>query len=165
MRVISLFLLVLLAGCSDNDPSEYTGRTISYDLYAGSDSGVPGSVEFRERIDASIDVIITLDQLQGEAMLPAHLHFGDLSMENNPQAAMLNDYDVSSGKSVTNLRQLADDSEFSFEKIPEFDGCIKVHLAHSGDDYNVIVAAGNIGANESLGFNLQSIAICSPDLN
>jgi hypothetical protein len=171
MRILTGFFILfglsaISLSCSENNTpeSDYTGQSLTYDLNAGSEGGVPGTVEFRERVDKSIDIIIKLDKMSGDAMLPAHLHFGDLSIADNPQAAMLNNYDVAKGESITNIRQLADDTPFTFDRVTEFDGSIKVHLAHSGDDYNVIVAAGNIGSNESLGFNLQSIGICSPDL-
>ena len=168
MRIPSLLLLVVFItfSCSENDSPEndYTGRTISYELYAGNDAGIPGTVNFKERLDKSVDIIITLDELDGEGMLPAHLHFGDLSESDNPQAALLNSYDVEKGISITNFSQLADDTTFPFERIEGFNGSVKVHLGQTGDDYNVIVAAGNIGTNESLGFNLESIATCSPDL-
>ena len=163
---VSTLVIILMFGCSEKDTpeSDYTGRSISYDLYSGNTAGVPGVVEFKERTDKSIDIIITLDDLDGKGMLPAHLHFGDLSEADNPQAALLNSYDVEKGSSITNIKQLADDTTFPFERVENFDGCVKVHLGHSGDDYNVIVAAGNIGTNESLGFNLSSVSVCSPDL-
>ena len=168
MRLFSSLIILsfILHSCGDSDTpqSDYTGRSVSYALFAGYDGGVPGTVEFKERVDKSVDIIIRLDDLEGDARLPAHLHFGDLSEADNAQAAMLNVYDVQKGESLTNLRELADDTLFPFDRVSDFDGSIKVHLGPTGDDYNIIVSAGNIGANESLGFNMQSMSICSPDL-
>lgn len=164
--VLLAFLMIAFSACTDNDSPEtpYSGRSATYDLYAGYETGVPGTVEFRERKDLTVDIIIRLDDLEGDASLPAHLHFGNLSVADSPQAALLNNYNVAEGESITNIRVLADESEFTFERVADFDGSVKIHLGHTGDDYDVIVSAGNIGNNTSLGFNLQSIGICSPDL-
>ncbi len=162
-----VLVLAMMFSCSESESpqSEYTGRTISYELYAASDNGVPGIVEFKERIDKSVDVIITLGDLEGSAMFPSHLHLGDLSNPDAPQAVLLNDYDVEKGVSLTNISRLADETPFSFDSVENFDGSVKVHLGNYGDAYNTIVSAANIGKNESLGFNLQSVSVCSPDLN
>jgi hypothetical protein len=167
MRILSFLLVITgLLSCSESETpeNEYSGKSISYSLFSGNDQGVPGTVEFKEKVDGSLDIIITLEDLSGDAMLPVHLHFGDLSNPEAPQAALLDSYIVEKGVSKTNISFLADDSPFTFDRVAQFDGSIKVHLSHVGDDYNVIVAAGNIGSNESKGFNLETLSVCSPDL-
>ena len=152
--------LLFSCGSDSNENDLYTGESVTYSLFSGSDVGSAGEVEFRERKDGSVDIIITLDAFSGSGKYPVHLHYGDLSNPDAPQATLLDDFDGKTGKSITNIRQLADESAFDLNRAKSFDGSIKIHLDYTGPDYDVIISAGNIGSNESKGFNLQSIANC-----
>jgi hypothetical protein len=50
-----------------------------------------------------------------------------------------------------------------FEEFKQLNGHIKIHLADSGPDYQVILTAGNIGKNDntSAAFSPSSITICA----
>jgi hypothetical protein len=43
------------------------------------------------------------------------------------------------------LTQLADETTVTYQEIVGLDACIKVHLAGSGPDKDIILAGGNIG--------------------
>lgn len=164
LRFIALLTFVVFIGCSSEETpvNEYTGNEISYSLFSGSEIGTAGAITFRERTDRSVDVIVTLDNsFQGD--YPVHLHYGDLSNPDAPQATLLADYNGDQNVSVTNISMLADETPFTFEKVNNFDGSVKIHLGRTGPDYDVIISAGNIGSNASKGFNLEGIANCSED--
>jgi hypothetical protein len=159
--ILLMFPALLLACSPDEETNQYSGKIITYSLFSGSEAGSAGEVQFKERTDESIDVIVKLDQYTGNENFPVHLHFGDLSNPDAPQATLLSNFDGEKGESRTNIVRLADESLFTFDRIPGFNGSVKIHLADTGPDYDVIISAGNIGSNEIKGFNLQSIAVCS----
>jgi len=111
-----------------------------------------------------VDILVTLNTFSGSGSYPVHLHYGDLSDPDAPQATLLSNFDGDKGQSLTTISTLADESAFTFDRVSDFDGSIKIHLAATGPDYDVIISAGNIGSNEIKGFNLQSIANCSDDV-
>ncbi len=158
--LILIFPAVFLACSTSEETDPYTGNTMSYSLFSGSDVGSAGEVQFMERKDKSVDVIVKLDQYSGKENYPVHLHYGDLSDPNAPQATLLSNFDGENGQSITNIVRLADESLFTFDRVEDFNGSVKIHLADTGPDYDVIISAGNIGSNEIKGFNLQAIAIC-----
>ncbi len=164
IRLFALLTLAAFMGCSSDDASvnKYTGKEISYSLFSGSEIGTAGAVTFKERSDRTVDVIVTLDNsYQGN--YPVHLHYGDLSIPDAPQATLLADFDGEKNMSITNLSVLADETPFTFDSVDGFDGSVKIHLGRSGPDYDVLISAGNIGSNVSKGFNLEGIANCSED--
>ena len=167
MKKLLIFILpVFFLACTSSEETKdiYTGESVSYSLFSGSDVGSAGEVEFKERTDGSVDVIITLDQYNGRESFPVHLHYGDLSNPDAPQATLLSNFSGEKGQSITNVKTLADESLFTIERARNFDGSIKIHLGDTGPDYDVIISAGNIGSNESKGFNLQGIAVCGEDI-
>ncbi|MFC3414374.1 hypothetical protein [Algoriphagus hitonicola] len=104
-------------------------------------------------------------QLEGargdsETNYPAHLHFGNYTEADTPIAFMLDPVSASNLKSSTILEQLSDGSRLTFDEVSGFDGHIKVHLAADGPDYEVILAAGNIGLNAGADFKLDEMAVC-----
>jgi hypothetical protein len=157
-------MFIFSCGSDSEENNIYTGETITYSLFSGSEVGSAGQVEFRERTDGAVDVIVTLDFFTGGGKYPVHLHYGDLSNPDAPQATLLSDFDGNTGKSVTTISVLADETPFTFQNVKNFDGSIKMHLANTGADYDVIISAGNIGSNESKGFNLESIANCGQEV-
>ncbi len=163
-KVFILLLTVAVFGCSGEEPAidEFTGNEISFSLISASEYGSAGSVSFMERTNGSVDVIVTLDN-DFPGNYPVHLHYGDLSVPDAPQATLLSDYNGDAGKSITTISTLADESPFTFDRAKSFDGSIKVHLAGSGPDYDVIISAGNVGSNSDIPVDLQGIANCGED--
>ncbi len=151
-KIACIALLAGLAGCSPNEQeinidSKYTGNEAVYALTSASAYNMSGTVTFRERKDNSTDVEIALNGIKGtSALFPVHLHLGDVVTDDAAIAAMLQPVDDKTGKSLTNLRQLADESSINFTNLTELDACIKIHLSFTGEAQNVILAAGNIGS-------------------
>jgi hypothetical protein len=88
---------------------------------------------------------VTLNGTSGNLQHPVHLHAGDISLADADVMALLNPVDGKTGKSTTNISMLADESIITYNELKKFAGCIKIHLAASGPERDIILAAGNIG--------------------
>lgn len=151
-KVWCLAFLAYLIGCSEREPVEdlkmdHTGNEVTYWLSSASAYNMSGTVTFKERLDSSTDVVIQLDGTTGSAALfPVHLHMGDVTADDADVAALLLPVPDKNGKSETTLRYLADESPISFKELKDLNACIKIHLSHTGEARNVILAAGNVGS-------------------
>jgi hypothetical protein len=95
---------------------------------------------------------------------PAHLHFGAYDSPDSPTAFLLNPVNIKDLTSVTQLGALSDGRVLDFESFKKLNGHIKVHLADSGPEYQIILTAGNIGSNNNdpQAFDPSKITLCSP---
>lgn len=145
--VLSIFVL----GCAEQDTqvisSEFTGNETVYALQAGSAYAISGTATFKERKDGSTQVIVTLTGTQGAAQHPVHLHLGNISAPDADVAALLTSVPGNTGKSETDIKMLADESLVSYADLISLGACIKVHLAESGPERDIILAAGNVGSS------------------
>jgi len=158
---------VCVIGCQGNDSveSEFTGREMVYPLAQGSDYNVQGTVTFRERRDGTSIVAVTLNGTEGAAEHPVHLHPGDISTPGADVAALLNAVSGSTGKSETNLVRLSDETSVTYEELVNMDACVKIHLAASGPDRDIILAGGNIGAasTREIASGRSAIGVCKSE--
>jgi hypothetical protein len=166
-KLAILFLgLLVLVSCQEKEDSMYTGNEISYNLYQGSDFDYTGKVNAREMVSGEIEITVELigKKETSDYYFPAHLHFGSYDSQDSPIAYLLNAVDLRDLKSVTILGQLSDGRKLSFDEFKSFDGHVKVHLADSGPEYQVILTAGNIGKNDNSpqAFNVENMTMCSP---
>jgi hypothetical protein len=137
--------LVLACQDSDDAKSEFTGNESTYALAAGSQYNISGTATFREKVDGSTLITVELDGTSGNIQHPVHLHLGKIAVDGADIAALLTPVTGSTGKSETIITRLADDSQVSYAQLVALDACIKVHLAASGPDKDIILAGGNIG--------------------
>jgi hypothetical protein len=143
-----LMVVMLAAACQDVDPaSDLTGYETTYELVAASVYDVKGIVTFQERVDGYTNIIINLSGTAGDATHPVHLHLGDLSTPNAEVAALLNPVVASTGKSITLLTTLGDETPISYKGLTALKASIKVHLSDSGPERDVVLAGGNVGAS------------------
>jgi hypothetical protein len=147
MKGLSTIMAVLvLLSCQEPEAvSEFTGNEISYELVAGSEYNVNGTISFKERVDGFTTVLIQLKGTDGDAKHPVHLHLGTIATPQADVAALLSPVIASTGKSETLLDRLADDTPIRYKDISALEACIKIHLAESGPGRDVILAGGNIG--------------------
>lgn len=145
--IASILLAVVLLSCQQEPEavSEFTGNEFSYELVAGSEYNVNGTISFRERVDGFTTVLISLNGTDGTAKHPVHLHLGTLSTPQADVAALLSPVAAASGKSETLLQRLADDTPILYKNISKLEACIKIHMSDSGPDRDIILAGGNIG--------------------
>jgi hypothetical protein len=151
MRAIFLALLtvIIAISCQESEPvtSDFTGNESTYVLLPGSTYNVSGSVIIKEKIDRSSLITIKLTGTEGEIEHPVHLHVGNIETPGAAILAMLNPVIGRTGISETKFSQLGDETPITYQELIHLDGSIKVHLAASGPDKDIVLAAGNIGSN------------------
>jgi len=142
----SILIAVVLLSCQEQETvSDFTGNAISYELMAGSEYNVSGTISFKERIDGFTTVLIALNGTDGTARHPVHLHLGTIATPHADVAALLSPVMAATGQSETLLDRLADDTPIHYQDISKLQACIKIHLSDSGPDRDIILAGGNIG--------------------
>ncbi|QDH80138.1 hypothetical protein FKX85_14270 [Echinicola soli] len=145
-RKLGVLILVIFSfsSCKDLTDSLYEDNILTYDLHTVStEYGYTGEAIFKEFSNGTgIEVTIQLygDASEDEYYFPAHLHYGAYEAGAHAgMADMLNNVDIRPLRSVTVLEG------HSLADLMEDDYHIKVHLAASGPEYDVILVAGNVG--------------------
>jgi hypothetical protein len=158
-----LVLAAVLGGCKPSEEvSELTGKETTYALQPGSQYQISGIVTFKEKRNGTTLILVDLTGTSGTTKYPVHLHLGDLSTQGASVAALLNPLVGSTGKSETLVSQLADESSATYADLVKLSACIKIHLADSGPQKDIILAAGNVGAasSKSISNGRLGIAVC-----
>jgi len=150
MRIAFLGLTVTasLMACQEKDEikTEFTGNESVYALLQASDYDVSGTVTFRERLDGTALIGVELSGTEGAIEHPVHLHLGDISAPSADVAALLSPVIGSTGKSETILTRLADETSITYKDLLALNACVKIHLSAIGENRDIILAGGNIGA-------------------
>lgn len=149
-KLILAFAIVgLFVSCTETErPSRYVRSTI-YELQQASDYEYTGELEVGELPTGELELVITLKGAKGSTAVtyPAHLHYGPYGTPDAPMAAMLSPIYASSLVGATILTELSNGNVINYDSFQTFNGHVKVHLASEGPDYEVILVAGNVGAN------------------
>ncbi|TDQ19191.1 hypothetical protein DFQ04_1008 [Algoriphagus boseongensis] len=163
MKKLFFIAIVLLgiSSCSETEPDQYTGRELNFELFKSSDYDFTGTMNVKELVAGGLELTLRMNGVKANSdySYPAHLHFGSYDQADAPIAFMLNPVSAKTLESNTILGKLSDGSQLDFEAMRMFDGHVKIHLANEGPDYQVILVAGNVGANPSA-FNPDDLAIC-----
>ena len=148
-----ILLGILVAACKNEEEvpdSEFTGRSVSFDLIPGTVQGntTTGQLVIREKSSGQAQVEINLKNVLNNANHPVHLHFGSLA-DDGQVALLLNRLTEKSGigKSTTLLHKLDDNTVITYDNFLKFNGSIKIHFENSGPLENAILGAANIGIN------------------
>ncbi len=137
---------VLWISCQESENvNDFTGNETTYALQPGSEYDISGTVTIKERRDGTSLVLVNLTGTSGNNKLPLHLHLGDISTPGADVAALLNPIDAKTGISETILTQLADETMLSYADLIKLEACVKIHLADTGPERDIILAGGNIG--------------------
>jgi hypothetical protein len=166
-KLIYIFLFgIMLFSCTEKEENLTPSNEISYNLYQGSDFEYTGKVTVQELPDGNVQLSLRLNGARSEEsyFFPAHLHFGTYDAIDSPIAYLLEPVDIRTLESVTVLGPLSNGQQLTFEAFRQFDGHIKIHLADSGPEYQIILSAGNIGKNDNSpeAFNMEQMTLCSP---
>jgi len=145
--ILGILLGSWLISCNETESirNEFTGNETVYALDQGSAYNVSGVVILKEKVDGTAFLEVNLSGTEEGTEHPAHLHMGNISTPGADVAALLNPVIGKTGRSETHLTQLADESPISYNDLVNLNACIKVHLASSGPDRDIILAGGNIG--------------------
>ncbi len=130
----------------DIGQNELTGRSVVYDLDSKDVAGISGYIQFEERNNGEALATIVLSGTPDGGMHPAHIHVGSVAEAPGAIAFTFNPVNGTTGRSMTNVAMLDDDTEFGYEDVLTFDGYVNVHL--SAEDLATLVAQGNIGSND-----------------
>lgn len=158
--VLSIFVL----GCQENElvATDFTGNETVYALEAGPVYPISGTATFKEKKDGSTVIRIDLSGTEGNTQHPVHLHLGSVSTPDADVAALLSPIAGLTGKSETAINMLADETSITYQQLIRLGACIKIHLAVSGPEKNIILAAGNIGSSVSARMSGE-FAVCKSE--
>jgi len=163
MKRLGIALFVLIA-CEDKENvtgNDFTGNEIVYSLEAGSEYNISGTATLKEKVGGNSLIIVQLSGIDGGAEHPVHLHLGSIGTPNAEVAALLSPIVNVTGKSETDLESLADETPITYSELIKLSASIKIHLAASGPDRDVILAAGNIGSAVVDLYNArEAVAVC-----
>jgi hypothetical protein len=142
-----LAIVAVLTACHEQEAvtNDFTGNESTYALLPGSTYPINGTITFKEKKDGSPFISVIVSGTEGEAQHPVHLHLGNISTPDAEVTALLNPVLGKTGVSETHLTMLADESAITYQQLIAMNACIKIHLAASGPDKNIILAGGNIG--------------------
>ncbi len=165
-KVIAGFVFLLTVSCQENEPlvDDFTGNEVVYSLQSGSVYPISGNATFKEKKDGNAVIVIELTGTEGNIEHPVHLHLGDIAAPGAEVAALLNPVTGSTGKSETTFTLLADETPINYSQLIELNACIKIHLATSGPDRDIILAGGNIGSSRGARLaGKNEISICKSE--
>ncbi len=150
-RLMSLLIGVGLAACQENEAvSEFTGNETTYNLQSASDYSVSGLITLKERKDGTTTALVDLKGTDGDQKFPVHLHLGNLATPAADIAVLLSPVTAATGKSETLVKDMTNETPVTYLQLLDLEACIKIHLAESGPDRDIILAAGNIGKSSKL---------------
>lgn len=162
--ILGFVTAFFLLGCQENENlnDDYTGNEVVYALQQASAYSVDGTVTFKERTDGTTAVIVTLSGTEGNSEHPVHLHLGNITEPGADVAALLNPVLGKSGISETKLSRLSDETPVTYKELIDLNACVKIHLAASGPDRDIILAGGNVGiaAETDVSTGRSGIGIC-----
>lgn len=122
----------------------FTGGDAQYILQEQNNTGVSGTITFKERLNGTFLAVLELSGTPQGGNHPAHIHDNDAAT-GGPIAISLNNVDGNTGQSVTQIDAKDDGTPITYGEIVNYNGYVNVHL--SPDDLATIVAQGNIGSN------------------
>jgi hypothetical protein len=163
--VLVLVLGAVATACQENEniSIDTTGNEVTYPLQQASDYDISGTVNIKEKCDGSSLVVVSLTGTEGDIEHPVHLHLGNISSAGADVAALLNPVLGSTGRSETLLKYLSDETEITYRQLVDLSACIKVHLAASGPDRDIILAGGNIGSSSDIAGGRAGVGLCKSE--
>lgn len=164
-KIIAGIVFGMFFSCQDNligVSDDFTGNETVYALQAGSTYPISGTATFKEKKNGSTVIMIELSGTEGNIQHPVHLHLGNVAAPDAEVAALFTPVTGNIGTSETTVTQLADETPITYDQLIALEACIKVHLAASGPDRDIILAAGNIGSSVQARSS-NEIALCKSE--
>jgi hypothetical protein len=128
----------------DIGQNELTGEHEHYTLNELGGSGVSGMASFEKRKNGKAQITLTLDGTTAGGDHPAHIHANNAATGGGIVLDLEN-VNGATGKSVTSVNALNDDSAITYDQLIDYNGHINVHL--SPTQLATRIAQGDIGSN------------------
>ncbi|MBL7857435.1 MAG: hypothetical protein JNM57_07080 [Cyclobacteriaceae bacterium] len=135
--------LTTLIAQGDIGENELTATSTTYSLVGVNESGIDGTVTFAKRTSGSTLVTVDLDGASAAGNYPIYIYDNNVAT-GGPIAINLNNYNGATGKSVTSVRKLNNNTAITYDQLRAFNGHINVGTSATDATY---VAQGNIGSN------------------
>jgi len=124
----------------DLDLDEFSGNYIQYPLNPVSNPGINGNIIFFELIDGNTKAVVNLINTVDGETYPIHIHENSVST-GGAILKTLNSVNGTTGRSVTFINSLDDNTLLTFLDIVAFNGHINVHL----NNLSTKIVTGDIG--------------------
>lgn len=134
-----------LVAQGDIGQNEFTGANTVYVLNEVDVPGISGTATFFQRADGSSLAVLELQNTPDGGSHPAHIHAGSVANAPGGIIFTFTPVDGTTGKSVTNVSALNDNTPLSYDGVLALDGYINVHF--SDTELGILVAQGDIGIN------------------
>ncbi|HEA28920.1 MAG TPA: CHRD domain-containing protein [Leeuwenhoekiella sp.] len=144
----SVAKLGTLLAQGDIGANELTGESKVYELGSKSNPNIMGDATFAERKNGTTLITIALEGTSEGDAFPAHIHRNSAA-QGGAIIINLDTIRGSAGMSLSQIDTLNTGESITYEELLAFDGYINAHL--SADNLGVLVAQGDIGANELTG--------------
>lgn len=137
--------LGIIIAQADIGSNELTATSQSYTLSAVNASGVNGTALFQKRKGGATLVTLTMTGLIAGTQYPANIHLGSVeSIGGGPVRRSLNPVDGTSGRSLTSIKALDDNTAITYDNWMVYDGYIAVNSSLINP---LVISQGNIGSN------------------
>lgn len=136
--------LTTLIAQGDIGINELTGKSKVYTLNAIANSGISGTATFAERKSGFTLVTIQLTGTTANGSHPSHIHSNNAAT-GGPIVRDITTINGATGKSVTHIAALNNNTAITYAQLLTYNGYINVHL--SSTSLGTLVAQGNIGSN------------------
>ncbi|MCA1757857.1 MAG: hypothetical protein LC649_10410 [Bacteroidales bacterium] len=123
-----------------------TDTNVSYTLETMDAYGVSGTALFEKRKNGKTLVTLSLDgTIEGE-VYPATINLSSIAtIGGGPVTKTLNSVDGTTGYSYTNIRNLDDGQNITYDNFLVYDGYINIYQTTA--EFENIISQGNIGSN------------------
>lgn len=135
--------LATLVAQGDIGENELTASSTTYTLGTVNESGIDGQVTFAKRVSGSSLVTVDLNGASPTGNYPIYIYDNDVAT-TGPVALTLNNFTGNTGKSVTSVRKLNNNTLINYDQLTEYNGHINISTSAIDPTY---VAQGNIGSN------------------
>jgi cell wall assembly regulator SMI1 len=136
--------LSTLIAQGDIGQNELTGMSKTYPLNSVSDPSISGSATFAQRKNGTTLITLSLMGTASGGDHPSHLHM-NTAAAGGPIVLDLTNVNGATGKSLTQVAKLNDNSAITYTQLIAYNGYINVHL--SASNLATLIAQGNIGSN------------------
>ena len=128
----------------DIGQNELTGMSKAYPLNSVSDPSISGSATFSERKNGTTLITLSLMGTTSGGDHPSHVHM-NTAAAGGPIVLDLTNVSGATGKSLTQVSKLNDNSAITYAQLIAYNGYINVHL--SASSLSTLIGQGNIGSN------------------